>query len=111
MPAGTDGGRIAARWADLFAVGQDECWLVLTNRRLALLVEGAVLNPPSGGVLGFGRSGAAAPALVTWWESPVSARFTAVPLGREVRSVWFVRVAFPDGSVFWSSRWPWWSPR
>jgi hypothetical protein len=100
-------GQVAVRWADLFTAGRDECWLLLTNRRLALVVEGEVAvpaEPASGGLLGRVRSigqSRDVPPLVTWWEAPVtSARFTPVPLGRHVRPEWFVRVAFGDGSAF-----------
>jgi hypothetical protein len=98
------GSATAAVWADLFAVGRDECWLLLSNRRLALVVEGTVAEPaPTGGLLGRVRTlgqDREAPPLVTWWESPVTARFRAVPLGRQVRPEWFVRVEFADGSAF-----------
>jgi len=98
------GSGTAAAWADLFAVGRDECWLLLTNRRLALVVEGSITEPaPTGGLLGLVRNRGPekeVPPLVTWWESPVNARFRAVPLGRQVKPEWFVRVEFPDGSAF-----------
>ncbi|MBB5802846.1 hypothetical protein F4560_002614 [Saccharothrix ecbatanensis] len=100
--------RIAARWADLFTAGRDECRLLLTNRRLALVVDGEATRPAapaSGGLLGrvrsLGQSQPDAPALVTWWEGPVTtARPEAVPLGRAVQPEWFVRLAFADGSTF-----------
>ncbi|HEX6343552.1 hypothetical protein [Umezawaea sp.] len=98
------GPATAAAWADLFAVGRDECWLLLSNRRLALVVEGTLTAPaPTGGLLGRVRTlgqDRDAPPLVTWWESPVTARFRAVPLGRRVEPEWFVRVEFTDGSTF-----------
>ncbi|MGW4114071.1 hypothetical protein ACWEFJ_24645 [Actinosynnema sp. NPDC004786] len=98
----------AARWADLFTAGRDECRLLLTNRRLALVVDGEATRPAapaSGGLLGrvrgLGQSSPDVPPLVTWWESPVAAaRLQAVPLGRLARPEWFVRIAFPDGSTF-----------
>ncbi|MFI9811303.1 hypothetical protein [Saccharothrix variisporea] len=100
-------GQAAARWADLFTAGADECWLLLSNRRLALVVESGLTQPeqPSGGLLGkvLTRSPQRpdGPPLVMWWEAPAGdARYTAAPLGREVQPRWFVRVAFPDGSRF-----------
>ncbi len=100
----------AVRWADLFTAGRDECRLLLTNRRLALVVEGELTRPAapvSGGLLGRVRSPGQSqsqpdvPPLVTWWEAPVgTARFLAVPLGRQVQPEWFVRVEFSDGSAF-----------
>jgi hypothetical protein len=67
------------------------------------VVEGEVLEPERGGVLGRVRGPQReVPALVTWWEAPVNAarRFVAVPLGRQVQPEWFVRVEFTDGSAF-----------
>jgi hypothetical protein len=98
----------AARWADLFTAGGDECRLLLTNRRLALVVDGEATRPAapaSGGLLGrvraMGQSQSDIPALVTWWDALVgTARLQAVPLGREVRPEWFVRIGFRDGSMF-----------
>jgi hypothetical protein len=95
--------QVAVRWADLFTAGRDECWLLLSDRRLALVVEGEVLQPRSGGLLGRVRGPQDdVPALVTWWEAPVGVvrRFVAVPLGRLVDPEWFVRVEFADGSAF-----------
>ena len=100
--------RTAVTWADLFTVGRDACGLLLTSRRVALVVASGVVEPepaPSGGVLGrvkaFGRD-REEPSLVTWWEAPVAEvlRFVAVPLGRMVVPEWFVRVEFADGSAF-----------
>ncbi|ONI80173.1 hypothetical protein ALI22I_43015 [Saccharothrix sp. ALI-22-I] len=98
----------AVRWADLFTAGRDECRLVLTNRRLALVVDGEVTRPAapaSGGLLGrvraLGQSQPDVAPLVTWWDAPVgTARLEAVPLGRQVGPEWFVRIGFPDGSTF-----------
>ncbi|MFI9010940.1 hypothetical protein ACIGNX_27250 [Actinosynnema sp. NPDC053489] len=100
--------QVAARWAGLFTAGRDECRLLLTNRRLALVVDGEVTAPAapaSGGLLGrvrtLGQSSPDVPPLVTWWEAPVTtARLHAVPLGRQARPEWFVRLAFSDGSTF-----------
>lgn len=91
----------AVRWADLFTAGRDECWLLLSNQRVALVVESP--EGEQGGFLGLGRrQERAVPPLVTWWEAPVGAvrRFLAVPLGRLVQPEWFVRVEFTDGSAF-----------
>jgi hypothetical protein len=99
-----DPARTAVTWADLFAVGGDRCRLLLTSRRVALVLEGG-LAEPSGGVLGrvraLGRD-REEPPLVTWWEAPVAEvlRVVAVPLGRMVAPEWFVRVEFTDGSAF-----------
>jgi hypothetical protein len=95
--------QISVRWADLFTAGRDECWLLLSNQRLGLVVEGEVLEPERGGLLGRVRGPQREiPPLITWWEAPVSAarRFVAVPLGRQVQPEWFVRVEFADGSAF-----------
>jgi len=95
--------QIAVRWADLFTAGRDECWLLLSNQRLGLVVEGEVLEPERGGLFSRARGPQREVApLITWWEAPVSAarRFVAVPLGRQVRPEWFVRVEFTDGSAF-----------
>jgi hypothetical protein len=100
--------QIAVRWADLLTAGRDECWLLLTNQRIALVVESEALDREPAGGGGFlgkmrrqgqDRTG---PPLVTWWEAPVGAvrRFSAVPLGRLVQPEWFVRVEFTDGSAF-----------
>jgi hypothetical protein len=103
-----DPARTAVTWADLFTVGRDECLLLLTGRRVALVVDSAVVEPgsaPTGGLLGrvraFGQD-REEPSLVTWWEAPVAEvrRFVAVPLGRMVVPEWFVRVEFTDGSAF-----------
>ncbi|GLY50620.1 hypothetical protein [Lentzea sp. NBRC 102530] len=93
--------QISVRWADLFTAGRDECWLLLSNQRLGLVVEGEVLTPERGGLFSRSRETQAEP-LITWWEAPVSAarRFVAVPLGRLVEPEWFVRVEFADGSAF-----------
>ncbi|GAA3845188.1 hypothetical protein GCM10022243_09370 [Saccharothrix violaceirubra] len=99
-------GHLAAHWADLFTAARDECWLLLTSRRSALVVEGGrtrPAEPPASGLLGHFRTRGApeGPPLVTLWEGPAGVpRYTAVPLGRQVRPEWFVRIAFPDGSRF-----------
>ncbi|WP_143035810.1 hypothetical protein [Lentzea fradiae] len=95
--------QIAVRWADLFTAGRDECWLLLSDQRLGLVVEGEVLEPGRGGLFTRSREPKREVApLVTWWEAPVGAarRFVAVPLGRAVEPEWFVRVEFADGSAF-----------
>lgn len=103
----TQTNQTAVRWADLYTAGRDECWLLLSSRRLALVIEGEKLESGNDGgflgrVRGIGQQKSAAAPLVTWWETPVSAvrRFTAVPLGRLITPEWFVRVEFADGSAF-----------
>ena len=98
----------AVRWADLFATGRDEGWLLLSNRRLAIVIETRFVSPeppPPGGLLGRVRTRASEPTrppFATWWEAPVGTihRFTAAPLGRLVQPEWFVGVEFRDGSAF-----------
>ncbi|MBY8850633.1 hypothetical protein K7G98_20380 [Saccharothrix sp. MB29] len=100
--------QLAVRFADLFTAGRDECWLLITNRRVALVVEGELAipgEPESGGLLGRVRSlgqSRDVPPLVTWWEGPVSTvrAFTPAPLGRHVTPEWFLRLEFADGSAF-----------
>ena len=95
--------QVAVRWADLFTAGRDECWLLLSNQRLGLVVEGEVLEPDRGGLFGRARGSQREVApLVMWWEAPVGVarRFLPVPLGRQVWPEWFVRVEFADGSAF-----------
>ncbi|MBW4716764.1 hypothetical protein [Saccharothrix obliqua] len=98
----------AVRCADLFTAGRDECWLLVTDRRVGLVVEGEVAvapEPAAGGLLGRVRAlgqSRDVPPLVTWWEAPRSVvrAFTPVPLGRHVRPEWFLRLEFADGSAF-----------
>lgn len=98
----------AVRFADLFTVGRDQCWLLVTNHRIALVAEGeaAQPDPPArDGLLGRVRALGQTrdiPPLVTWWEAPITAigRFTPAPLGRHVRPEWFIRLEFADGSTF-----------
>jgi hypothetical protein len=99
--------QIALRWADLFTAGRDECWLLLSSGRLALVIEGEKLEPGNDGgllgrVRGIRQQKVTTAPLVTWWEAPVNVvrQFLAVPLGRLVTPEWFVRVEFVDGSAF-----------
>ncbi|MEU5693288.1 hypothetical protein [Actinosynnema sp. NPDC020468] len=105
---GTHPGHTAARWADLFGAGHDECWLLLSTHRLALVVEADLTHPPEpssaglvGRVLSRGPRQPDTPPLTTWWEAPAHhATYTATPLGRADQPEWFVRITFPDNSHF-----------
>lgn len=115
---------IALGCADHLAAGPGETWVVLSSRRLAVLVETRFvterpvvdLGPPAArGLLGRARTlrqqvvdrfdagdPTGGPSVTCWWERPLDAvrEFRAVPAGRVPgQPEWFFRVAFTDGSA------------
>ncbi|GDY31473.1 hypothetical protein [Gandjariella thermophila] len=110
----------AARCADHLVLGGAETWLLLTTRRVAVVVESAHLAAAeapaaeAAGELGRARSlarnvqdrfdtaaDAATGPLAGLREAPIDQvrEVRAVPRGRTPVPEWFVRIGFADGSA------------
>ncbi|EIF01119.1 hypothetical protein SacglDRAFT_04290 [Saccharomonospora glauca K62] len=104
--------------ADGLAAGGADAWLVLSNRRLAVVMAASAARETepedeqqsSGGWLSRAKSIAKGAqslvrseeeSLLTLWEAPstVIHHFGALPMGRDVEPAWFGQVAFRDTST------------
>ncbi|MFB9905096.1 hypothetical protein [Allokutzneria oryzae] len=82
----------AIRIVDHLASGHDDTWLVLSDRRLGVLIDNNRIGD---------ATEPAEPFMITLWELPLSAvaRISAVPLGRASVPQWVFRFEFTDSAL------------